>query len=442
MSQYTKFLVAAALSVLAIFFLHEKFSQPNTSNGFNISKVDKYTVSIAPEIIADVKVENPGIGSSLKLKEVDSEGNLLFYSITDRGLNLDTPNSTDNEVIKIFPIPDFQPFISLIKVSPGKSAIVESVIKLEASGLPLPPALQQAKMEIPLDINFNRLECDAKGIDSEGLAVDRSGNFWVAEEYMPSLLKFSPDGKLLERIGFDNGIPEILKYRLENRGIEALTITPSGKLVYLPESVLNIEGKTAQSARFIRLMEFDPKTRMTKMYAYEYDDNVYKSPDVVKIGDIVAIDDHKFLLIEQGKKPNGEMRNTIQLIDTKEATEISALKLTDGKELEFASAADLKKINTIKKQFVADVKDLGWPYEKMEGIAYIDPLHIAIINDNDFSQDIHYVNGECQCKKNYQVDLAKKQLLFKGQATNATIGMKDTQQSTQVWVLTTDKPLN
>ena len=46
--------------------------------------------------------------------------------------------------------------------------------------------------EFPLDRDGKEIPFDEFGIDPESLAVDGAGNFWVGEEYGPSLLKFDP----------------------------------------------------------------------------------------------------------------------------------------------------------------------------------------------------------------------------------------------------------
>lgn len=428
------FLLAVTLPVIAQAVVSIKV------NDKNISRVDKYDVVTPGGFLKEVKSDNPGVGSSLKLKEKNKDGSLVFYAISDRGLNFEGPNSTQGETVKLFAVDDFHPFISEIKLVPKRSAVVEKIVKLDATGLPVSQERSQARVELPLDMNFNRLQYDDNGIDSEAIAVDKDGNFWVADEYMPSLVKISPQGEIIKRIDYSNGMPEILKYRLENRGIEALTITPSGKLVFALESVLNIEGKTAKTALFIRLVEFDPLTHMTKTYAYKYDQGIYKSNDLVKIGDIVAIDEGRFLIIEQGKTEKG-MRNTVQLIDINKATDISEVRLPNGQELEFANETELKVIKVIEKKFIADLRKFGWPFQKMEGIAYIDPHHFAVINDNDFGYDIDYIGATCKCQHNYAIDIANKKLLFKNQPTDVKLDMKETKQATQLWVIETKKPM-
>ena len=44
-----------------------------------------------------------------------------------------------------------------------------------------------------------------------------------------------------------------------------------------------------------RLLELDPVTGITRMFAYPYDLDVYKKNSDAKIGDLVALDDQRLL---------------------------------------------------------------------------------------------------------------------------------------------------
>ena len=39
--------------------------------------------------------------------------------------------------------------------------------------------------EIALNFKMKDLETDVNGLDTEGLAVDKDGNFWISDEYGP-----------------------------------------------------------------------------------------------------------------------------------------------------------------------------------------------------------------------------------------------------------------
>ncbi len=81
----------------------------------------------------------------------------------------------------------------------------------------------------------------ANGLDSEAVAVAPDGTFWVSDEYGPYIVHFSTSGQEIERYSpyvattttTTDGetiypLPSELLKRAKNKGMEGLTITPSG----------------------------------------------------------------------------------------------------------------------------------------------------------------------------------------------------------------------
>lgn len=216
---------------------------------------------------------------------INEEGNLQFWGISDRGPNGDScvykvDGEAEASPSKIFPAPDFTPSIALITIRDGK-AIVDEVITLkdaegkEISGLPLAPGEIGATNEFSLSEDFEVLPYDKNGLDTEGIAVDADGNFWVCDEYGPFLVKFDSEGKELAKYAPSKGLPEILAERIPNRGAEGLTITPAGKLVMAMQSVLDVNGDTSKTALFTRVVVFNPETEDVQTFAYPVNTEEY-----------------------------------------------------------------------------------------------------------------------------------------------------------------------
>lgn len=336
-----------------------------------------------------------GYGSALAFKGINKDGAIELYGLTDRGPNGDGPDyETPNGIFssKFFPSPRFQPQIALIRIQ-GDKAEVTSVISLKdaqgraITGLPLAPGLIGATNEIALDETFRNLGYDNEGMDPEGLAIDPKGNFWICDEYGPFIAQYNKAGKLLKKYAPGQGLPEIMKYRTPNRGFEGLTLAPGGLIYAAEQSPLNLEGKAGATARFTRIVALDPKTGKTKMFAYPVDVEAYNSPNDAKIGDIYALSDSQFLVIEQGTNKGKQLRNLIYLVDIKEATDLSG-KSVSGKEPEYATAAELRQagITLATKRLVVDLRALGWDREKAEGLTMLpDKRTIVVTNDNDFA---------------------------------------------------------
>ena len=358
---------------------------------------------------------NPGYGSALALKSVKADGTMEFYAITDRGPNGDIPMYVkDGKKMsgKFFPTPNFTPSIGVIKVNPAKDrADIISSIPLKVngkpiSGKPIPSGLTGSTNEVALDFKMNDLGTDRNGLDTEGLALDKDGNFWISDEYGPFIAKVDKKGNILEKYGPGMGLPKILADRVPNRGSEGLTVDEKGHVFALIQSPLNVDGKTAKTAKYTRIVEFDPITKETTMYAYPVDTG-YKNTGAAKIGDITSIGKGQFLMIEQGKQ-HGEMQNLIYKVDLNGATPIA-----DNGDLEYGRLDG--KIVPAKKELVLDLRANGWNIEKAEGLALLpDRQTLAVVNDNDFGMDIDVKDSAVADPEvsDYTYDSDKKAMIY------------------------------
>lgn len=437
-------------TIILISTIHQVFASCDCSsncNSENISKITKYEIQIPDSLNEYTMGFSSGIGSGITLKGITKEGNIEFYSISDRGPNYTIQCSNHTNDTIIFPRPDFSPFIGVVSLTPNKSATLTHAISIKTNGqkitgLPIPEVASKEGSSIPTDLTFKLIPADTKGFDTESIDVDAEGNFWLGDEYRPSLIKVEgATGEITKVLTPGNGLPEILKHIQKNRGFEALAIAPNGKIYAAIEGILDFNGQTTNSANFIRIIELDPKTSQTRTLAYPHDKDSYKTPLAAKIGDLAAIDNSHFLIIEQGKTGNG-MRNLIYIIDITQATDISNTTLTDGRPLEYASPEELLDIQFIKKSPICNAAECQWPHEKLEGIAIIDSKTIAITNDNDFgfSLSINDINSERV--KEYSVDFENQQLLRHNKQTQDKVDIKiNKTASTDIWIIELKKEL-
>lgn len=413
---------------------YAEFKNSIIYNADDVLNIQKYTLSIPNTFLPYTLGFTPGLGSSLTLKKSDN-GHIQLYAICDRGPNytIDAPQGKNSTIV--FPIPTFSPFIGVIDIIPEISATLTDVIVLNIddqaiTGLPIPST--QFERSIPTDLNFKPLSPDLRGIDSESLDFDSEGNFWFGDEYRPSIFKAHREkGTILQTFTPGNGLPEILKHGIQNRGFEALAIAPNGKVYALIESILIFGGTTKNTANFIRMIELDPHTHQTRTFAYPFDQNIYSSHSSVKIGDLAAIDDTHFLLVEQGATSSG-MRNILYIIDISNATDISNITLP----LENISSENNEKIQCIKKIKLFDAQQYDWPHEKLEGIAIINENTIAISNDNDFGFSLSINGINSQDVQGYTVDYHKQKLLRYNQETKDNIKIElDNDSNTWIWII-------
>jgi len=420
----------------------------------------------------------PSYGSGLAYKGPGADGVLEFYCLTDRGPNGDGPlvlqdGGSDS---KLFPAPAFVPAIGVLQVNATRAVLVSSMpIHVEegvlASGLPLPPGAAGHSAELPLfdDLRFDpagKAVFSASGIDSEAIAFDALGKvLWVTDEYGPFLLNIDPaTGLVRKRYGPGAGLPAVLAKRRPNRGMEGMTFDPATGLVHaFLQSPLSDgkahyaqtghEEKVERYAAFLRWIVFDPASeRTTATLAYPLAGTAYAKGRTgnAKLGDMVALGNGKFIVIEQGEGADGAVFNHLMLVDTQGASDISA----HGSELERSSmraapvdGADWSLVTPLRKTLLLDLNRIGWTAEKAEGLALAGDRTLAISNDNDFGMKTRMFNADGTELENADVTGVKVDAagaILDGAASDALIRVAPGDadgNALSLWVLRFEQPL-
>ena len=379
----------------------------------------------------------PGYGSGLTFKGRDSQGNLEFYGITDRGPNLNAPNTIKHQQeysAKFFPLPNFTPNIAVIKVGNGEARVIDKQdLKINGkniSGRVIPSHQVGSTGEIGLSMDLQELQPDSNGLDTEGIAVDKEGNFWLCDEYGPFIIKADAKGNILKKYSPADFLPSILKHRIPNRGFEGISINAKGEIIAIMQSVLDLNNK---KSKYIRIVKFNPINETSTMYAYPIDKGYQKNSDA-KLGEIVFLKEDTFLVIEQGKK-NKQMQNLIYKIDLKNASEIP-----NNDDLEYHRIKDLKPIT---KELVLDLRKIGWDKEKAEGLAlFNNNKALAVMNDNDFNLKLEIKENSTSKLKDYSYWLDTKELKYKQSNSNATFeATYNPKESNELWIFYYQNPL-
>lgn len=359
-------------SLLIIFILGQNFGE----------KTEVYRYKIDTPFLKEKY--NISFGSGIYFLGKEGE-DLVFLSITDRGPNVDSPDILLYNKLypsKIFLVPEFSPQIGYLRIRNNK-CYVDKFYEIynengeKSTGKPLPLNKIGSTGEIPLDEKLKIINFDDLGLDPEGITIDDKGFIWICEEYGPSIIKIDPKTyRILERFYPGKGLPEILKWRQPNRGFEAISFQ-DGKIYVVVQSTLDIEGKTKNNANFVRIVEFNLDDKKVKMYAYPLDEDYSKYSDGM-IGDMASLGKGKFLVLERGKLSSG-YKNIIYLIDLNSAVPIP-------ETLDESQTKDKKIENRfyVKKTKIIDLRNLGYNFEKSEGLALIQKDTLAILNDNDF----------------------------------------------------------
>jgi len=409
----------------------------NGNAQITLSNTYENTVS---QNIGDFQGINFREGGFSSLQYIPNTGGTEFWTVTDRGVNIDAANANTTATPsvqyptcvptydKIYAFPTYAPKIMRLKIVGNEVQILQMItIKRPdgntATGLINPTGFGSTATEVAstnvvtdcANFDANTAPKDIWGIDSEGIDVDANGNFWICEEGGPTIWKVSPDGIVVKRYTpyaltqtEDVAINACFAFRRNNRGFEGITIAPNGKIYAIIQSPMyykNVGGVPASgtlgNSRIHRILEIDPNTNTQKMYAYVNDGAIGSGSDIrprdLKIGDIKAINNTTFLVVEQGFRGTQNIKRLYK-IDITGATEVMSGIVYNNKTLEeLDTPANLtaNSITPVTKTLQFDIHANGWPttIEKSEGIAIIDANTIVLCSDNDYGQYSPTENG-------------------------------------------------
>ncbi len=223
-------------------------------------------------------------------------------------------------------------------------------------------------------------------LDIESVRRDRSGNLWFGEEFGPFLVKADASGTVQKVfrtpnvLGLDanpwvqspsNPMPTGANNLPGSGGFEGMALNASGtKLHTLLERP--VSSDTDQKRLLVQSFDLASESFDGSWFGYKLDTLG------TNIGDMTAIDDHRFVVIERngGTATSGTPFKKIFLID-------SSQQDADG----FA-----KKTELVDLMNIADPDDLNgdgsttftFPYVTIEDVLILDSQTLLVVNDNNF----------------------------------------------------------
>ncbi|XIE80720.1 esterase-like activity of phytase family protein [Streptomyces sp. SBR177] len=357
-----------------------------------------FSNGLLPGTVADDRgVDLGGIGSDLYPAERPGE----YWTVTDRGPNGQI--TVGKEKRRTFPVPGFDPAIVKIRATGDRVEVLRAIPLTTASGKPVTGLPNQpGRDEAPYSYDARTpLAYDPNGLDTEGLVRDRDGSFWLVDEYGPSLVHVSPNGRVLARhvpkgldlTGADypviESLPSIHLTRKGNRGFEGLALLPDGDLVMALQSpLLNPDKNSGEDSRTTRLLRFSPREgAVTAEYAYRFDPVGEVEPgqtktSELKISALVALGGDRLLVQERTDKAARlyeiRLRHDADILGSawdSPATSPSLEQLTDP-----AAAG----VPVPAKRLVVDLGRVEGVPGKIEGVAVTGRHTLVLLNDNDF----------------------------------------------------------
>jgi hypothetical protein len=355
-------------------------------------------------IANDHKILLGSVGSDLWHDPGDPQDE--FWMITDRGPNGQI--KVDGKNRRTFWVPEFDPTILRVKAEGDGFRILKAIPIVGQSGKPVTgmPNLK-ARDEIPYDYSGQKeIALNANGLDSEGLVRTTAGDFWIAEEYSPSIVHLDPTGKVLKRYvpqgvklaATDYPVAEVLPaifgMRKINRGFEGLALSSDQKTLYvvLQSPLLNPDKKTGDASRNTRVIVFDIQSeKVTAEYAYrfeaakEFDPDPKTTPEEMKLSGVAYLNPKNLLILERT-----DSVAKLYSVDLGGASNILGTSWDDLKtspSLEALEDPMVAGVRALPKSLVLDLKKFPEVPEKIEGIAVIGRNTIAVSNDNDFDSE-------------------------------------------------------
>src|SRR5262245_39431715 len=255
-------------------------------------------------------------------------------------------------------------------------------------------------------------ERGALRFDPEGIRVGFFGTFFISDEYGPNVFEFDIFGRLLRRLNVpskfkiaspsDDPNAELLTNtsgRQANRGMEGLAISPNDRFLFgimqnalIQDNGLN-PGTTDRLGLNNRILKIDLLTGKKQEYVYVLD-AINRGQGV---SEILAINDHEFLVVERDNRsnlqtpPQAPTRKKIYKIDINGATDVSGVASLPAGPL----PAD---ITPVQKTLFIDLLDPAFNLaptiaEKIEGLAWgpdlPDGRHVLyVISDNDLNPNL------------------------------------------------------
>jgi hypothetical protein len=310
--------------------------------------------AVLPGSVAnDRKVLLGSVGSDLWHGPKDPRDE--FWMITDRGPNGQI--AVDGKNRRTFWVPEFNPTILRVKTEGKAIKILDAIPIVGQSGKPVTglPNLKDVD-EAPYNYSAQELlPLNPNGLDTEGLVRSTAGDFWISEEYSPSIVRVDRTGKVISPL-------------------------------------LNPDRKTGEVSRNTRVLVFDiPSEKVTAEYVYrfdvskEFDPNPKNTPDEMKLSGVISINPTTLLILERT-----DLVAKLYSVDLSQATNVLGSKWNDAKTapaLEALANPATAEVRVLPKSLVLDLSSLAGMPEKIEGIALIDQSTIAVSNDNDFDSE-------------------------------------------------------
>jgi glycerophosphoryl diester phosphodiesterase len=298
-------------------------------------------------------------------------GDGSFYAMPDNGYGAKT-NSSDF-LLRLYHIrPNF-------KTTLGGTGHVEILRFI---------SFRDPDNKIPFPITRSDRLLTGADFDIESIRRSPNGDLWIGEEFGPFILHTDATGKVLEA---PFSLPGVLSPQnpfltdtsawtiRASRGFEGMALAAHGERLYpMLEGALRTDTDPHRRV----LYEFDLHRRAYTKRTWNYQTDA-GFPDAV-IGDLTALDDHRFLLIERDDDQGATARQKkIYLIDLRR-TDASGF-LVKHLVLDLLSIRDPNGVSLPARPGEFGIGDpFSFPLQSVEGLEVLGDRRLLIANDNNY----------------------------------------------------------
>lgn len=362
-----------------------------------------------------------GFGSGLAVRPGDPPS--VAWAVGDRGPNIeiedmierygrdDLAHLDEHKGAKVMPRVDVGPALAELRLEDGAVRLVRRVPLTGDDGEPIsgcPAHGERGAIEPAFDLAGERLAPDPSGADTEGIVALADGTFWIGDEFGPSLLHVSAEGRVLERrvpagqealfagarYPVTPCLPALAARRRLNRGFEALAASADERWLHLAfqSPLAHPDEESTARSRLVRVWRLDLATgTLDRQWLYELDPPEGYARDAAKRGKPVKIDNVK---LSEAAMAGPDVLLLLERVS--ETTRIYRVRLTEAlalppehrEEAHRPTPEELDRgalpVRPLPKTLLFDSDRDTSVGADLEGMAVLDDRRLLLVNDNDF----------------------------------------------------------